>query len=167
MVNGSFLASKIRLVPASPGTGVIAGASVRAVLEMFGIQDCLTKCYGSTNAKNLVKATLDALSQLQLRSQIEALRGVDLGETEVEEAVRRGMAFMPQESASERAKAPVNTVGEDRRRGGRRGGGGGRRGGRDGGGAPAQAPAAAPPSTEASAPAEAAPKAEGGGESAG
>lgn len=168
VVNGSFLASKIRLVPASPGTGVIAGASVRAVLEMFGIQDCLTKCYGSTNAKNLVKATLDALSQLQLRSQIEALRGVDLGETEVEEAVRRGMAFMPQESASERAKAPVNTVGEDRRRGGRRGGGGGRRGGgggRDGGGAPASAPAA--PKAEAPATDAPAPPADGGGENAG
>jgi len=133
---------------------------------MFGIQDCLTKCYGSTNPKNVVKATLAALAQLRTRQSIEALRGVELGETEVEEAVRRGMAFMPQQTASERAKAPVNTVGEDRRRGGRRGGG--RRGGRDGGGAPAPAPAPAP-AAEASAPAatESAPKAEGGGESAG
>ena len=167
VVEGRFLASKVKLVPASPGTGVIAGASVRAVLEMFGIQDCLTKCYGSTNPKNVVKATLEALGQLRTRAAIESLRGVELGETDVEEAVRRGMAFMPQQTSTERAKAPVNTVGEDRRRGGRRGGGGGRRGGRDGGGAPAQAPAAAPPSTEAAAPAEAAPKAEGGGESAG
>ena len=165
VVEGRFLASTVKLVPASPGTGVIAGASVRAVLEMFGIQDCLTKCYGSTNPKNVVKATLAALGQLRTRAAIEALRGVELGETDVEEAVRRGMAFMPQQSGTERAKAPVNTVGEDRRRGGRRGGGGGRRGGRDGGGAPAPAPTGGE-SAPAPAP-EAAPKAEGGGESAG
>ena len=176
LVEGRFGACRVRLVPASPGTGVIAGASVRAILEMLGIQDCLTKCYGSTNPKILVKATLDALSQLRLRSTVEALRGVEIGETEVEESVRRGMAFMPQEASSERAKAPVNTVGEDRRRGGRRGGGGGggRRGGGgggggrggSGGGAPAAAPAAAAPAAEA--PAAAAPKpTEGGGESTG
>ncbi len=162
VVEGRFLASKVKLVPASPGTGVIAGASVRAVLEMFGIQDCLTKCYGSTNPKNVVKAALDALSQLRMRESIEALRGVELGESEVEEAVRRGMAFMPQQAASERAKAPVNTVGEDRRRGGRRGGGGGgRRGGRTGG-APQETPAAAPASE---APAPEAPTEGAGGES--
>ncbi len=176
LVEGRFGACRVRLVPASPGTGVIAGASVRAILEMLGIQDCLTKCYGSTNPKNLVKATLDALSQLRLRTTVEALRGVEIGETEVEESVRRGMAFMPTESGSERAKAPVNTVGEDRRRGGRRGGGGGGgRGGRGGGGgggggrggfapaAPAAAPAEAPatPAPDAPAPTE------GGGESAG
>ena len=79
LVEGRFGACRVRLVPASPGTGVIAGASVRAILEMLGIQDCLTKCYGSTNPKNLVKATLDALSQLRLRTTVEALRGVELG----------------------------------------------------------------------------------------
>lgn len=174
VVDGRFLASKVRLVPASPGTGVIAGASVRAVLEMFGIQDCLSKCYGSTNPKNVVKATLQALGQLRMRSAVEALRGVELGESEVEEAVRRGMAFMPQQTASDRAQAPVNTVGEDRRRGGRRGGGGGGggRGGRGGGGrggpsqgapASAPAPAAAPATSEAPAP----PAEPGGGSSEG
>ena len=173
LVEGRFLASKVKLVPASPGTGVIAGASVRAVLEMFGIQDCLTKCYGSTNPKNVVKATLDALGQLRLRESIEALRGVELGESEVEEAVRRGMAFMPQQAESERARAPVNTVGEDRRRGGRRGGGGGggggggRRGGRSGG-APQGTPAPAPTPTEAPTEAPAPAPTEGaGGESTG
>ena len=170
MVEGRFLASKVRLVPASPGTGVIAGASVRAVLEMFGIQDCLTKCYGSTNPKNVVKATLEALGQLRMRQSIEALRGVELGESEVEEAVRRGMAFMPQQQSSERAQAPVNTVGDDRRggRGGRRGGGGGRggRGGRGGQGGPGQCgPAQGAPAPEAAAPAagsDASPPAESG-----
>ena len=164
VVEGKFLASKVRLVPASPGTGVIAGASVRAVLEMFGIQDCLTKCFGSTNPKNVVKATLEALGQLRMRESIEALRGVELGESEVEEAVRRGMAFMPQQSSSERAQAPVNTVGEDRRRGGRRGGGGGR-GGRGGrGGASQEAPASAPAPAASEAPAPPAETGDGGSE---
>lgn len=148
-VEGRFGASGVRLVPASPGTGITAGSAVRAVLEMFGVQDCLTKCYGSTNKINLVKATIDALSHLRRREEIEALRGVVLGESVVETMVRRGMAFMPVASGGDRAAAPVNTVGDDRRRGPRRGGP--RRGGRGGGpgggpgrgdgGAPASAPA--------------------------
>ena len=157
-VEGRFGACRVRLVPASPGTGVIAGASVRAVLEMVGIQDCLTKSFGSTNSKNLVKATLEALGSIRTRHEIAALRGVELEPTLVEEAIERGKAFMPVSTTSDRAQAPVNTVGEDRRGGGRRGGGGGRRGGGGGGrrgGAPEGAPAAAPaaPAAEAAAPA--------------
>jgi len=135
------------LVPASPGTGIKAGAAVRAVLEMLGVKDCLSKCYGSSNPKNLVKATFDALAMLQTRERVEALRGVALGTTAVEDAIARGMAFMPKSSGGPRAQAPVNTVGDDRRRGGQRGGprGGGRRS--EGGDAPAAAPAA--PTTEA------------------
>ena len=140
-VDGRFGACGVRLVPASPGTGITAGSAVRAVLEMFGVKDCLTKCYGSTNKINLVKATIEALSNLRRREEIEALRGVELGESAVESMVRRGMAFMPVASGGERAAAPVNVVGDDRRsRGPRRGGP--RRGGRGesgsgGGGAPA------------------------------
>jgi len=103
---------------------------------MLGVKDCLTKCYGSSNSVNLVKATMHALSKLRRRDEIEALRGVVLGESQVESMVRRGMSFMPVSSGSERAAAPVNTVGDDRRgRGPRRGGpgGGGRRGPRGGG----------------------------------
>ena len=159
-VEGRFGACRVRLVPASPGTGVIAGASVRATLEMLGLQDCLTKSFNSTNAKNLVKATLDALSKLQTRQTIAALRGVDIEESAVEEAVRRGSAFMPQQVEGEKAKAPVNTVGEDRRRGG--GGGGRRGGGRRDEGAPADAGAAAPAAEAASAPAPEAPAADAG-----
>ena len=77
-VMGEFRASRILLLPAKPGTGVIAGECVRLVLEAVGITDILTKSYGSTNPLNLVKATFDALSQLQTRDQVETLRGVSL-----------------------------------------------------------------------------------------
>lgn len=77
-VIGEFRASKVLLLPAKPGTGVIAGECVRLVLEAAGVTDILTKCYGSTNPLNLVKATFDALSQLQTREQVERLRGVSL-----------------------------------------------------------------------------------------
>jgi small subunit ribosomal protein S5 len=75
-VTGRYRATKIMLVPASPGTGVIAGSSARAVLEFAGVSDVLTKVYGSTSAKNVVKATLDGLLKLRNRETIESLRGV-------------------------------------------------------------------------------------------
>jgi small subunit ribosomal protein S5 len=75
-VSGKYGATKIMLVPASPGTGVIAGSSARAVLEYAGVQDVLTKVYGSTSAKNVVKATLGGLLKLRNKETIEALRGV-------------------------------------------------------------------------------------------
>lgn len=131
-VTGRFGACVVRLVPASPGTGVIAGAAVRAPLELVGIQDCLTKCYGSTNPKNLVKAVVHGLSQLRSKQDVEALRGVELEATDVELAIERGEAYMPT-SGGEKMAAPVNVVGQDARRGGKRGGPGGRRrGGRRG-----------------------------------
>ena len=77
-VEGRFGASRVLLLPARPGTGVIAGAAVRAVCEACGIHDILTKSYGSANSANLVKATLDALTKLRTKSQIENLRGVEL-----------------------------------------------------------------------------------------
>ncbi|MHC4425757.1 MAG: 30S ribosomal protein S5 [Planctomycetota bacterium] len=75
-VNGKYRATKIALVPASPGTGVIASSSARAVLEYAGVQDVLTKVYGSTSAKNVVKATLDGLLKLRDKEMVESLRGV-------------------------------------------------------------------------------------------
>jgi len=77
-VMGEFRASRILLLPAKPGTGVIAGECVRLVLEAAGISDILTKSYGSTNPLNLVKATFDALSQLQTKEEVARLRGVSL-----------------------------------------------------------------------------------------
>jgi small subunit ribosomal protein S5 len=77
-VEGHSGASKVVLVPARPGTGVTAGKSVRPVLELAGITDILTKAYGSTSPKNLVKATIAALQQLQNRDQVELSRGVSL-----------------------------------------------------------------------------------------
>lgn len=77
-VKGTSGASSVVLVPARPGTGVTAGKSVRPCLELAGITDILTKAYGSTSPKNLVKATLAALRQLQVREQVEQTRGVSL-----------------------------------------------------------------------------------------
>ncbi|MGE0608524.1 MAG: 30S ribosomal protein S5 [Pirellulales bacterium] len=77
-VIGNYGAAKVILVPAAAGTGVIAGAAVRAVCEASGIKDILTKSYGSTNPINLVKATIDALLKLQTRQEVERLRGVSL-----------------------------------------------------------------------------------------
>ena len=77
-VAGRFCASKVVLIPAAPGTGVIASAQVRAVLESAGIRDILTKCYGSNNPINVVKATFDGLAQLRTRKETERLRGVQI-----------------------------------------------------------------------------------------
>jgi len=77
-VMGKFGSTRITLVPASPGTGVIAGLSARAVLEYAGVQDVLTKVYGSTSAKNVLKATMDGLMKLRTKEVIERLRGVEV-----------------------------------------------------------------------------------------
>ncbi len=77
-VIGRSGASKVALIPASPGTGVIAGKNVRPLFELAGIDDLLTKAYGSTSAKNLVRAGLEALKQLRSPEKIRELRGVEL-----------------------------------------------------------------------------------------
>jgi small subunit ribosomal protein S5 len=77
-VKGSSGASSVVLVPARPGTGVTAGKSVRPCLELAGITDILTKAYGSTSPKNLVKATIAALQQLRNRESVEQARGIEL-----------------------------------------------------------------------------------------
>ncbi len=75
-ITGHFGAARIILKPAAPGTGVIAGGAARAVLELAGIRNVLTKCLKTTNPHNVVKATLDGLVRLKTREQIRKLRQI-------------------------------------------------------------------------------------------
>jgi small subunit ribosomal protein S5 len=77
-VLGEFGGGRVLLKPASPGTGVIAGGGVRAVIEAAGIRDVLAKSLGSSNPSNVVKATLDALTTLRPRDEIFKIRGKPL-----------------------------------------------------------------------------------------
>ncbi len=77
-VLGKFESSSVMLKPASEGTGVIAGGAVRAVMELAGVRDVLTKALGSTTAVNLVQATVDGLKRLRTKADIEQTRGVKI-----------------------------------------------------------------------------------------
>lgn len=77
-VEGRFGASRVVLIPASPGTGVIAGGTVRSIMNAVGVTDVLTKSYGSNCPLTLVKAVFQALKSLRTREQVARLRGIQL-----------------------------------------------------------------------------------------
>ena len=77
-VKGKFKSAKVILKPSSPGTGIIAGEAVRSVVEKVGVQDLLSKSYGSGNSLNIVKATFDALKKLETPVMAASKRGISL-----------------------------------------------------------------------------------------
>jgi small subunit ribosomal protein S5 len=79
-IKGRHSGSKVYMQPASEGTGIIAGGAMRAVLEVVGVQNVLAKAYGSTNPINVVRATLDALENMNSPAQIAAKRGLSVNE---------------------------------------------------------------------------------------
>ena len=134
-VRGVYGASTVVMLPALPGTGIIAGAAVRAVLECIGVSDVLTKSVGgSNNSKNLVKAALDGLLRLRTREMVSALRDRELP-ADAQLAVSL-TAQQPRRREREE-RGPRDGGGRGRRRPG--GGGGGGPGG--GGGSQAALPA--------------------------
>ena len=101
-VHARFCGAHVLLRPASPGTGIIAGKTVRAVLESAGVKDVLTKSLGSNNPANVVKATMDALRQLRLMEQIYKTRGLEL---------KKPLVPAAPASLAEPAPAPVASQG--------------------------------------------------------
>jgi small subunit ribosomal protein S5 len=79
-IKGRHSGSKVYMQPASEGTGIIAGGAMRAVLEVAGVQNVLSKCYGSTNPINVVRATINALTEMNSPAQVAAKRGLSVDE---------------------------------------------------------------------------------------
>ncbi len=133
MVNTFFGASEVMLKPAAPGTGVIAGSAVRAVVELVGIRDILTKSLGSNNKANTVNACMKALRELRSPEVEAARRGKTVAELLGRKRAEQIAAAAA--SAAEQAAAMRNTREEESRdsRPGRRGPGGRERGERGGG----------------------------------
>lgn len=112
-IMGEFGAGRVILKPAAPGTGVIAGGAVRAVMECAGITDVLTKSMGSATAVNVVRATVDALKQLEEPEEIAARRGLALNEVAPDALLRsRAQGIAEARKAREEAQAANAKDGE-------------------------------------------------------
>ena len=110
---GEFGAGRVLMRPAAPGTGVIAGGAVRAVMECAGITDVLTKSMGSATAVNVVRATVDALKQLEEPEEIAARRGLALNEVAPDALLRsRAQGIAEARKAREEAQAANAKDGE-------------------------------------------------------
>jgi len=101
---GRWGATRVLLRPASPGTGVIAGGGVRAVMESAGVQDVLTKIIGSRNPFNVVRATFDAITSLMTQDQVRRLRGFDVAAPDADATV---VAEQPAAEVEESAQQEV------------------------------------------------------------
>ena len=100
LVWGRWGATRVLLRPASPGTGVIAGGGVRAVMESAGVQDVLTKIMGSRNPFNVVRATFDAINGLMTTEQVSKLRGVKVASAATDTATRPETTTVPEAEAA-------------------------------------------------------------------
>ncbi len=105
-VLGKYKSARVLLKPCSPGTGIIAGEAVRAVVELGGIQDVLTKALGSSNSLNIVKATMNALEQLESHDEAKARRSIPLPQLFGEYAAKR----RKEKAASNTQKAGAEPV---------------------------------------------------------
>lgn len=110
LVWGRWGATRVLLRPASPGTGVIAGGGVRAVMEAAGVADVLTKIVGSRNPFNVVRATFDAIDRLMTSGQVQRLRGVDIKVPEAPEAAESPESPAETENAEEAGESAEAAV---------------------------------------------------------
>jgi len=99
-IEGRFSSARVRMLPAAPGTGVVAGGTVRAVLEMAGVGDTITKAFGSSNQKNLCKAVIQGLQSLKTREHVAAARSVNIESTTVDEMLEASQRSLEEQESA-------------------------------------------------------------------